>query len=575
MSYTPEQLEKYGFTPSDGPIPNIPGLPPVPQTPQGWEKWRNEVLLHRVHTFWATSQAGEEGELARAREIELCRRSFAYMANVYGGIYEARREEMAAATGAEDDDVDDLAPVVIPFVMFPFQIEVSLELEDILHTNGPMGDAFFLKSRDMGLSNITAFWVAHHWLTRKRFQARVLSRKEDLVDRTGDPDSLFWKIETFLAGLPDWLFKAFAPSFDWRRHRMAMRFIHPDTKNVISGESTNQNAGRGGRATVIIYDEACFMPGLRAIWTAGRASTNHRVAISTASVDEGMDCHDLCEGEGGYEQPRVRKISWDLHPYHDAAWLEAQRMRDSETGVRREIFMDWFAGESEWVYPEARDYVTGWFPKVEGAETYVAIDDGFDDDWAMALIQVVDGRPRVLDCYTRSHMPIDFYGSILTNQPQDRFRQFYGDDEDRVMAWLPRTADGKADVNSVIFVADPHVKHVEQIAGTSVYEHLWKNWNIKLMFDMNQRTHKDLRTKTAALLPMTDFHEDAAPMLKALQNLRFKKQEGEMTSEQKTHMHSKWSHLASAFSYFAVNYDLFRIVKLSGSRVKYLGRRAS
>jgi hypothetical protein len=544
------------------PVPNVPGLPPSPQTPLAWFAWRDQVLAHRIQVTYETTLPGKAGQIARAREIALCARSKTYLIAVYGSIYEARPDEDAA---------DERRPIIAPYVPYPFQLEVLAELDDAMRSKGAAGDTIFIKARDMGLSNTVAFWAGASWLVTTPFQARVLSREERLVDQTGDPDSFFWKIETFLMGLPEWLLQHFAPGFDWKRHRLMLRFINPANMNLISGESTQADAGRGGRASVIIYDEMCFMAKLGAIWTAGRASTRHRVGISTVSLDQGMDCFNIVHGEGGYEQPRVIMIPWTEHPEHDAEWLARERARDTEEGIRREVLMDWHAGSGAWIYPETHDYEPGDYPMdLLGGDFYVAIDDGWDDDWAMVLIEVMNnGRPRVLTSYSNSHQPADFYGSLLRAKPDSRFT--YGAKELDFMATMRLVPGFTA-------VGDPHMKHTNSETGSSIHQRLWEKWNIVVLYDPQNRTdHKSRREATGALLPLVDFATDpgAAAVLTALQRTRMReKPEGsESATEQTAPIHSKYSHLVSAFEYFALQFDIFRLVGKSGNKIKYVGQR--
>ena len=210
-------------------VPDIPWLPRSPQTPQDYWRYYEEMLEYRLRVMLETThQAGlpyDDVEKNRDREAQRCRESRPYMIAVYGAIYEARPEE--ASLGSDDEPPG----FMIPFIPYGYQIRVMYEWYDIRRTRGEFGDAFFLKARTMGLSNLIGFLVAGDWACEPVFQARMASRTEDLVDATGDPDSIFWKIEQFLAALPDWLFERLVPGFDWRRHRLRSpaRFIHPRT----------------------------------------------------------------------------------------------------------------------------------------------------------------------------------------------------------------------------------------------------------------------------------------------------------------------------------------------------------
>lgn len=569
--------------------PGQSGLPlPLPKEPKDWFGWRDRVLHHRAKMLWETSQPGKAGQVARAREIMRCKRSFIYEACTYGGIFEARPEEKewgviyvkedgSSYTDEEDYDVatSSARGVLKPYIMYPFQIEVAEWLDERMRSRGQDGDGVMVKARDMGMSNEAAFWTAHNWLWKSGFQARLLSRKEDLVDRLGDPDSLFWKLEQYLMALPDWLLRAgVGTQFDWKKHRTLMRLINPRTQNLISGESTQANAGRGGRASVVILDEAAFMDDLAKIWTALRASTNHRIAISTVSIDHGMDFYNLEQGKG-QDRPAVLRISYDQHPEHDHQWLEEQLSRDTEEGVRREILMDYFAGQGEYVYPETHNFTTGDYPylPMEGP-FYIAIDDGYDDHWAMLFIQYhpKTGRVRVLDAYVNHHRPADFYATLIRSQPRQDFAEagWYGKREMDLMAWLRQMPPATV-------IGDTHGAQVEQIAGRSIWDHWWKEWSIVVNYDYTKRLHKDRRHATGLILPMTDFNNTIGGeyVLECFQRHRFKKvREGkDQMTEYKEPLHSESSHPVTAFEYFATQMDVARLKFKDGQKVRWVGAR--
>lgn len=568
--------------PQNRSVPDIPGLPPSPQNPQDWHEWQAQVLQHRVTVAQETSEPWSGRDRARAGQIVLCERSFPYFANTFGGIYEARREdEIISDTEWVDSDSDaslilpEKSPgVVIPFVMYPFQIQVAQILREVMRSKGSDADALFVKSRDMGLSNEVAFWVAHLWLVAKPFQARLLSRKEDLVDRTGDPDSLFWKIDTFLSALPDWLFYHFAPGFDWKKHRMQMRLINPSNMNVISGESTQQNAGRGGRATVIIYDEICFMEKMKAIWGAGRASTNHRIGVSTVSTDFGLDCYNLAHGEDGQSMPRVVELPYYLHPKHTEEWRMQQESRDEREVFAREVLMDWKAGGGEWVFPETHKFeVQNQAYNPADGPVVVALDDGHDDDFAMIWMQLVEstGRIRVFDSYLNNHKPIDYYGALLAGKPVSGFPWAdWNDDEFRIM-------DFQRSLPGFTVCGDPHIRNKDLVTGTSPFDRLWKEWGVVVLTDPLTRGHKELRGLLSTLLPRIDFCDTtgARNVLRALQRLKFKANPygREVSSEQRNFSHSKESHLASALMYFAANHDVLQLASPSTVGIAYDGEK--
>jgi hypothetical protein len=428
-----------------------------------------------------------------------------------------------------------------------------------------------VKARQMGLSNITMFFVTGKWLVVRPFQARVMSRTEGEVDETGSPDALFWKAEMLLRGLPVWMLEGLMPHFKWGKHRLTLRLINPDNLNVIKGESTQANAGRGSAVTMIIYDEAAFIPNFGAVWTAGRAATRHRIALSTVSIDEGMDFYNLHHGTGGYTQPPVLMIPYNEYPGHDEAWLEAEKARDTPEGIAREVLMDYFAGGGNWVYPESHEKAVGDYPFLPGAgPVFVTLDDGFDDDFAIIWIQYIQstGRFRVFQGYSNHKLVTDFYGSLLTGQPESQFFSRYGSRERAIMS-------RQLQLPSMKYTADPHIENREQITGQSPMEYLAHKYGILTFSDFSERDHKKRRLKLGGLLPMMDFHDrdGGEEVLDAVQHYRFPtmKDSSQLTSEPRRPIHDKHSHFVTALEWFAVQWDAFKVTATGAKKIKWSG----
>lgn len=111
------------------------------------------------------------------------------------------------------------------------------------------------KSRDMGFTWLCAAYLVHRWLFRRGFAGGIGSRKQDLVDKIGDPDSIFEKMRIILRNLPGWLLP---PGFDWKQHDNFLKLANPDNGSIISGEA-GDNIGRGGRKTMYLVDEAAWL----------------------------------------------------------------------------------------------------------------------------------------------------------------------------------------------------------------------------------------------------------------------------------------------------------------------------
>src|SRR5690606_36598743 len=105
------------------------------------------------------------------------------------------------------------------------------------------------------------------------------SRKEALVDRLGDPDSIFEKARMMLRMLP----AEFLPKgYDERQHATFMKLINPENGATITGEA-GDNIGRGGRSGIYYVDEAAFLEHPERVDAALSENTDVRIDISSAN----------------------------------------------------------------------------------------------------------------------------------------------------------------------------------------------------------------------------------------------------------------------------------------------------
>jgi len=106
------------------------------------------------------------------------------------------------------------------------------------------------KHRDAGMSWIHAAVGTLLWLARRNTVVIYGSQTEDKVDKgPGDPDTLFWKIRTFIKNLP----LPFQPA-DWVKQSKHMLVVNPVNGSVLKG-GVGDNIGRGGRSTLALPDE--------------------------------------------------------------------------------------------------------------------------------------------------------------------------------------------------------------------------------------------------------------------------------------------------------------------------------
>jgi phage terminase large subunit len=101
-------------------------------------------------------------------------------------------------------------PAKLPFVMFPKQEDLVDYLLALLvaEENG-----LIEKSRDMGATWLACCFSVWLWRFRRGAAVGWGSRKEILVDKLGDPDSIFEKMRMVISALPAFFMPAgFSPS---------------------------------------------------------------------------------------------------------------------------------------------------------------------------------------------------------------------------------------------------------------------------------------------------------------------------------------------------------------------------
>ncbi len=221
----------------------------------------------------------------------------------------------------------------MPFVMFRRQDEL---LDFLLDCMRDQEGGLIEKCRDMGATwDCVNFSV---WLWRFVPGAAVGwgSRKEDLVDKIGDPDSIFEKIRRVIEFLP----REFWPKgYDPRKHASFMKVYNPETGAIISGEA-GDNIGRGGRKSIYFKDESAHYE--RPELIEASLSENTRVQIDISSVNgvgnvfhrrrmNGVEWSPGKEIGKGYT--RVFVMDWRDNPAHTQEWYDTKKFKAELDGL--------------------------------------------------------------------------------------------------------------------------------------------------------------------------------------------------------------------------------------------------
>ena len=231
-------------------------------------------------------------------------------------------------------------PSVLPFLLFPKQEEWVHWLMDHWRARKP---GLTEKSRDMGMSWLTIGLSATLCLTRPGVVIGFGSRKEDYVDKLGDPKSLFWKAREFVCGLP----VEFRGGFDRKLHAPHMRLLFPQTGSAMTGEA-GDNIGRGDRTSIYFVDEAAHIERPQLVDASLSQTTNCRQDLSSVN---GM-ANSFAKKRHG-KKIDVFTFHWRDDPRKDDAWYAKQCEDLDPVTVAQEIDINYSASAEGVLIPSA------------------------------------------------------------------------------------------------------------------------------------------------------------------------------------------------------------------------------
>ena len=285
----------------------------------------------------------------RARATRLRRLRSPEGANLIPGLkafYKANPIQFITDWGVTSDprNIERGLPAVIPFVPFTRQVEwLEWLLECWTNATGGLTE----KTRDMGCSVAAMGLFSTLCLFRRDFVAGVGSRKEDLVDRVGDPNTLFYKARMFLSHVPH-EFRGGWSEYD-KTNNSHMKISIPETGSVIIGEA-GDNIGRGGRASMYLVDESAFLQNPMSVESALSQTTRCRLDLSSVNGTDNPFAEKRFSG-----RVPVFRFHWRDDPRKDDEWYRRETERLPPVIVAQEIDINYNASKdgilipSEWV----------------------------------------------------------------------------------------------------------------------------------------------------------------------------------------------------------------------------------
>lgn len=189
--------------------------------------------------------------------------------------YAEHPEEFITDWGVTVDprNVGTVRPVIMPFILFPLQIEFIRWLEE---RRRKKDDGTLVKSRDCGASWLAMAYACWLCIFHESVVVGFGSAKEEKVDSAGDPGSLFYKGRKFMAYLP----REFKRDWSEKYHSAHRKIIFPWSESSIIGQA-GDNIGRGDRTTMFFVDEFAVVERPKLVDGNLVATTDCRIEMST------------------------------------------------------------------------------------------------------------------------------------------------------------------------------------------------------------------------------------------------------------------------------------------------------
>lgn len=240
-----------------------------------------------------------QSELLKERikeEYIKCKKSCSYFLNRYCYIQHPKRGK-------------------VKFDMYPFQENA---LDDIQNNQ----NTIVLKCRQMGISTLISGYSLWMMLFHNDRSILVLAIKQDTAK------NIIKKVRYMNDALPSWL-----KMQETSNNLLSLGFTNGSS---IKATTSSGEAGRSEALSLLIFDEAAFIPEIDSIWTAARPTLSHGgqcVAISTPNGVGNWFHKKYVQAESGEDMDwAFLKLHWTLHPEYDQAWRD--RM-DKDLGEKK------------------------------------------------------------------------------------------------------------------------------------------------------------------------------------------------------------------------------------------------
>lgn len=309
-----------------------------------------------------------------------------------------------------------------PFVLYPYQEKAILDMNNAIGKHPILIE----KSRDMGATWLILSLFLWRWQFRPAQSFLVGSRKQELVDKTGDPKSLFWKLIYLIEHQPPWM----RPNYE----RNILALHNNENGSTIDGESTNDDFARGDRRTAILLDEFPAVDNGYAILKAVGDATSCPIFAGTSQGASGA-YYDVLTKMRDANPERVIRFHWSDHPQKRVGLYR------SEKGKLEIIDHDFTFPPNYKFVLDGKLRSLAYDEREKQAANSQEMAQEWDIDYLLAGWQFFD--PRLLEKIKRDIVGPPAAAGEVIGKPDWRKPEWFEQRGAPLKLWFQPTADGK------------------------------------------------------------------------------------------------------------------------------------
>jgi len=224
----------------------------------------------------------------------------------------------------------------IPFKTWDFQ-------QELLHKFNDYRNNVILKSRQMGISTITAAYVSWMMLFHRDKNILVIATKFTTAS------NLVKKVKAMIKLLPPWFDQIATIEIDNRSSFVL------NNGSEIKASSTSADAGRSEALSLLVVDEAAHIENFDELWTALQptmAAGGRCIALSSPNGVGNWFHKNYVAAQNGESTFHPTILHWTLHPERNPAWFEETTRNLSRRKIAQEYECNFNASGETVIHPD-------------------------------------------------------------------------------------------------------------------------------------------------------------------------------------------------------------------------------